>query len=254
MLLPKLAMITGGCSGLGFAFANELAANGSDLIIISRDIEKLKNTQLFLENKYNVKIYTIQSDLSKDNCIDALKHFFNKYSLYPDLLINNAGSGIYGVFNSNDENKLKDIINLNIKSLTMISNFIIRRMLQNGCGSILNISSTIAFRKSPYWSVYSASKSYILSLSRSLTMEYRDSPINISVLCPGKINTDFDINSNFTDTSNPKKASPEFIANYAIRKTYQGKKLIIPGLINKIKYYLFRFIPEFLTDFIISKL
>ena len=125
-------------------------------------------------------------------------------------------------------------------------------MSATGGGTVLNVSSTIAFRKSPRWAVYSASKAYLLSLTRSLEMEFRYSSIRITVLCPGKTVSEFDRNAGFPDVDNSKKDSPDFVVQYALKKLCKGKTLIIPGWKNKGKYMIFKYLPDYLTDWLIA--
>lgn len=256
----KTALITGAASGIGYAFAKSLAGIGSNLILTSRNNEKLFKIKEELESKFNIKVWIIACDLTIDDSIEKIIYFLDDNKIEPDLLINNAGIGQYGRFDKTDESKEIQIIQLNILALTRLTKAIVKRMLEKNNGIILNISSTIAFRKSPNWSVYAASKSYVFSFSRSLELEYRNTPIKIAVLCPGKTDTEFDKNAEKHLNDSNRAVLPEYVSDYTIKKlqnrcfamSHKNKKLIIPGFKNKVKYILFKYFPDFITDFIVK--
>jgi uncharacterized protein len=250
----RTALITGGASGLGFAFARALAKNGTNLILISRNEDNLEKAKEMLENDFNVSVWTMPGDLTKQECCEKIEFLLDSEFLYPDLIINNAGIGYHGGFIKKKFICDYKIINLNITSLTSLCKLSLKWMLPARRGTILNISSTVAFRKSPGWSVYSATKTYILALTRSLAEEYKDSGIQFSVVCPGKTDTDFDKNAGLQANGNSTKDSPEFVAEYTLKQISTGKTLIIPGFKNKLKYFMFRYLPDFSTDWIIGRL
>jgi uncharacterized protein len=257
-MIIKTALITGAGSGIGLAFAKSLARIGSDLVLTSKDEEKLIKLKDELESKYGNKVWIIAYDLTLSESIEQIIQFLNGNKIHPELIINNAGIGMYGKFDKTDESREIQIIQINIVALTRLTKVMVKRMSENGGGTVLNVASTIAFRKSPKWSVYAASKSYVWSFSRSLELEYRNSPIRIAVLCPGKTDTDFDRNADVqTDEgvySTKKGDSPEYVADYTIKKLRQNKKIIIPGFKNKLKYFLFKFFPDFITDVILKSI
>ncbi|MDT3740042.1 MAG: SDR family NAD(P)-dependent oxidoreductase [Candidatus Kapabacteria bacterium] len=250
----KNAIITGASSGIGLEFANQLASNDVNLLLIARSKDKLENIKSKLESKYNIKVEILCLDLVSPVSVNEIISYIKSIDFKVDLLINNAGAGVYGSFDKTDLSKELNTIHLNIISLTEMSKLISPLIILNGGGNILNVSSTIAFRKSPDWAVYSASKAYILSLTKSLSIEYRNSPVKFSVLCPGKTISSFDFNAGKKDDSNIKKAETGGVVSYTIRKLIIGRTMIIPGINNRIKYYAFKFLPEFLTDILISKL
>lgn len=251
----NIALITGGASGLGFSFARELAKTGSGIILISSNPANLKSAREKLESEYKVKVHTLAQDLTTPESIAMVFSYLDGESLYPDLLINNAGLGYYGGFMKNTTGNDRKTIDLNITAPTLICKEILRRgMITANRGTILNISSTVAFRKSPDWAVYAASKSYIFSLTRSLATEYKGSGINFAVLCPGKIDTNFDMHAGLNYSKEPAKQSPDYIAEYTLKQLSRGKSTIIPGFKNKLKYLIFKYMPDFVTDPVIPKL
>ena len=252
MYKPKLTLITGASAGLGYEFSRLCANLGSDLILISRNNTKLIQIKENFEKEFKIKVYIIPCDLIKSESLNIVINYLKINNLYPNLFINNAGIGLYGNFIESNIKIEEEMIHLNIFASTILCNYILNRMLINKNGIILNVSSTVAFRQSPNWSVYAASKSYLYSLTKSLALEFKKSGIKIFALCPGKINTDFDKNAGNPDFNNKKKRSSEFIANYALNKIEKNKTIIIPGFENKLKYMFFKYCPEIISNFIIS--
>lgn len=247
------ALITGASSGIGMEFARQLSGICNNLIIISRNNKKLEQLKIELEKKNKINVWVIDCDLTKAESILRIKNVISENNIIPDLFINCAGIGVFGKFIETDTSRELELMNLNIVNSTMLMKEIVIMMNRNNRGTILNVSSTIAFRKSPGWAVYSASKKFILSLSKTLSLEMKNSTIKIAVLCPGKTDTEFDLNSGNLENKS-KKMPVSGLVTYTLRKLEKGKKIIIPGFKNKLKYYVFRFVPEFITDLIIQKL
>lgn len=243
----KTALITGASSGIGKEFAIQLARKGVDLILISRDYEKLLKLKNQLDSEYNIRIFIYKCDLLAEDFIENIGKFLDDIMIIPDLLINNAGSGKYGEFLENDFEYDVHTMELNIFTVMALCKLLVPFMISSGGGTILNVSSTLAFRPSPKWGVYSAAKAFIFSYSRTLSIELKEQGINVSVLCPGKTDTKFDINANAPINIYSRKSSPESVVNYTLKKIEKGKILIIPGIRNKLKYYLFKLLPDLLT-------
>lgn len=239
----KTALISGAGSGLGFEFAKQLAEIGLHLILISKDSDKLNKIKNDFDN-YENQIIIYPCDLSDSGEIRNLMEWLETNNFNIDILINNAGKGLFKDFSSNDYSEIQKLITLNVTAPTILLNYALRRMRENNAGIILNIASTMAFRPSPQWSVYAASKSFLFSLSSSINTENKN--ILISVLCPGKINTNFDNNAGYS--SGKKGCSPFSIVSYTLKRLQKGKSTIIPGLKAKIIYYGFRLLPNFLTN------
>lgn len=250
----KNVIITGASSGIGKEFAEILAKSGSNLLLISRNFKVLNQMKSHFENNYGISVIILESDLSKRENLEIIKTFIATNNFIPDLLINNAGFGLYGEFSSSDEQIEIDMIMLNIFSLTFLTKYIYQIMLKNGAGTILNVSSTLSFRKSPNWAVYAACKSYISSFTNTLAFESKNSNIRFFTLYPGKTNTTFGKNAGY-ENNDKAGEDPYYVAKYAIECTLDSKKsIIIPGLKNRIKYLIFKLLPDFISDKIILKL
>ena len=245
------AIITGASSGIGHEFAYQLAKQGTNLLLIARSFDKLEFLKNELESNFGINVSILGLDLVKRESIQEIMKFIDNADFKPDLLINNAGAGLYGKFDKTDFNLEMDIIALNITALTQLTKSILTLMKKQGFGTILNVSSTMAFRKSPNWSVYSATKYYVLSFTRSLAFENEKSPVQISLLCPGKTLSGFDLNANALSSSERKAAITSKVVEMSLNDLAKGKLLIIPGINNKVKYFMYKYFPDFITDSII---
>ena len=181
------ALVTGASSGIGRDMARVLSKKGYDLIIVARNEAKLQ--ELKSELKTNVKIHIV--DLSKkENVLDFCKQI--EYEEI-DILINNAGFGIFVNFDQIDLNKEIDLIETNITALHILTKFAVKKMKEKNKGYILNVSSVASFAPGPLMAAYYASKAYVTSLSRAISKELKKEKSNIMVscLCPGPVDTNF---------------------------------------------------------------
>ncbi len=240
----KYCIITGASEGLGAAFAKYLLEIGYCPIIISRNIDNLTALKNTIDPNRNHKIIKLAIDLSKTEAIESLFEYLESNKIIPELLINNLGIAHYGKFIECDESEITKPIEINIQSFTILIHKYLNYVYGNKA-SILNVASTYAFRSSENYAVYSATKSYIFSFSRSLRKELSDGKIRVSVFCPGKINTDFDVHSgkHFSNGRADKGLSPKFAAKYAIDATLDGRFLIIPGMLRKVLRILYQLFP-----------
>lgn len=245
------AIVTGASSGIGRDMSRYLFDLGYDLVIIARDkdkLDKLKKELLEkLENKDEKReILVIQSDLSiKDNCFDLYR---KTKDLDIDLLINNAGFGVFGNFVETDLEKEINLINTNITAVHILTKLYLKDMVEKNKGRILNVASIAGMEPGPLMATYYASKSYVIRLSRAINKELKKkkSKVKISILCPGPVDT------NFNNVANVKFKAPsepsEKVAKYGIDKTLKGKLIIIPGILNKSVRIFSKIIPDCILE------
>ena len=239
------ALITGSSSGLGREIAYYLASLNIDLILVARRKKRLES----IKDKVNVdvKIYSLDLSIAKN-----IYRLFGKLSAEPiDILINNAGFGLFGDFTKTSLEDEIEMIDLNIKATHIITKLF---LLNNKEGYILNVSSASGFLAGPKMATYYATKNYILKLSLAIYEELRSnkSNISISVLCPGPFRSEFNkiAHSKFKLKSETSKV----IAKYAIDKMFKRKLIIIPGVKIKLLLFLSRFLPYKLSLKIIYKI
>ncbi|MCM1370388.1 MAG: SDR family oxidoreductase [Clostridium sp.] len=231
------ALITGASSGLGKEFANILSNMGYDLILVARRKKKLES----LKNKLKTNITIIDMDISSSyNCIKLYEQVKNEDI---DILINNAGFGLFGDFISTNIEKELDMIDLNIKAVHILTKLFLKDFKKKNKGYILNVASTAAFQPGPLMSVYYATKSYVFNLTHAIRKELKKegSHIYIGTLCPGPVETEF--NKVAGVKFSVKSLTSNYVCNYAIKKMFKNKSIILPGMSAKTVYYLGRFAP-----------
>ena len=237
----KIALITGASSGIGRDMARDLAGRGYDLILVSRDEQRLEDLKKEFDN---VEVTVIAMDLSdSENCKRLHEEVKNKFSNI-DILINNAGFGEFGSFTETNLDKEISLINTNITAVHILTKLFLQDMKQVDRGNILNVSSIAGFLPGPLMAAYYSSKSYVLRLSQSIREELKKqkSNVKISVLCPGPVNT------NFNNVAGVKFGLPSFtsdhVAKYAIKRMLSNKFLIIPGFTIKLVAFASKIIPS----------
>lgn len=230
------ALITGGSSGIGKEMAKYLSQKGIDLILVSREKEKLEEVQKEIKTKAQV----ICMDLSiAENCIELYNQVKDV-----DILINNAGFGDFGEFKNTNLEKELSMINTNITAVHILTKLFLKDMCNKNKGYILNVASIAGFLPGPHMATYHATKSYVLKLTQSIYEELKQqkSNVKISALCPGPIKTPFLDKANVEFKT--KLMTSTYVAKYAIDNMFKGKYMIIPGASNKAIRFLSKLVPD----------
>ncbi len=228
-----IALVTGASSGLGYDMSIELAKRGYDLIVVARRVDKLNELKDRLEQEYKIKVIVESMDVTnKDNIYTLI----NKYPDI-DVLINNAGFGLCGDYLNIDLEKEESMIDLNITTLHILTKEYAKRMQAKDYGYILNVGSVASFAAGPKMAAYYASKAYVLNLSEAIHYELKSagSKVRVCTLCPGPTKTEFETvaGANFGITT----ATSKYIAKVGIDKLLKGKRVIIPGVLNKLMVF-----------------
>lgn len=246
----KTALITGTTSGIGKSFAHKLASQGYHIILVARNEEKLKHQQKELQSQYNIPVKYIAYDLTKANAADVIIEKIHNRNLSVDLLINNAGFNECGLFTETDINKELEMLNLHIYFITKLTKNILPDMKHKNYGRILNVGSTGSYIASPSDAVYSATKAYIMSFSNALSGELSHTGVKISTLCPGATRTEFASKAKIENTLLFKLAvmDADQVVNIAYPQLMRGKRVIIPGLYNKLLILFAKIAPVSVTN------
>jgi short-subunit dehydrogenase len=242
--MTKTALVTGAASGLGYELSVLLAKDNYDLILVDIDETNLIKVKSQLNNTYKSHVNIIIKDLSKPNIATEIVEEIQPVSI--DVLVNNAGFGLFGTFSGTDWQRESDMLHLHILTTTHLTKLLLDGMLKRGSGKILNISSLAAFQPGPLMSIYYASKAYMLSFSEAIANELIGTGITVTVLCPGPTSTDFQsvVSENTVDNKiSFNMACPSKVAQYGYNAMKKGKTVAIPGKFNKFLAVL----PRFLT-------
>lgn len=230
------ALITGASSGIGYEMAKYLNKLGHSLILVSRDKEKLQ--QIREELNGNIKI--IVADLSNESKLKEIYVLCKNENI--DILINNAGFGLFGDFDETDLLKEIEMINVNIKAVHVLTKLFLKDMKKRNSGYILNVASSAAFGPGPLMATYYSTKAYVLRLTTSIYEELRrrKSKVVVSCLCPGPVETNFSKVAGVHFAIKP--LSSEYVARYAIDNMFNKKLIIIPGTKMKLASFFERFL------------
>lgn len=242
------ALITGASAGIGEAFARELASRKTNLVLVARREDKLKQLASVLIEQHNIQVDIIALDLTSSDA--ALKVFeaVTEKKLTIDLLINNAGFGDYGDFAKLDGERQVKIVQFNILALVDLTHKFLPGMRSRQSGSIINMASTAAFQPMPYFSVYAASKAFVLSFSEALWAENRNHGVRVLAVCPGPTDTKFFQDAQFPPNLENLAAqnyiSPIEVVREALRGLEKNHSSVIPGIKNQLQANIPRFLPR----------
>ena len=184
-------LITGTTSGIGKAFAEKFASMGNNIILVSRNRDKLQEQQIDLQSRFQVSAEYISCDLAEVDAVDMIMEKIRSRGLSVDVLVNNAGFNEAGCFTNTNLSKELDMIQVHIKALTALTKSFLPGMIKRGYGRILNIGSTGSYMPCPYDAVYAATKAYVLSFSNGLYQELKGTGVTVTCLCPGATKTLF---------------------------------------------------------------
>lgn len=235
-------LITGATGGLGRAFADIYAEHGYDLVLVGRNSSKLERVQTELEQQYTVHVTTICEDLADETAASRIYAQTTALGITITHLINNAGCGHMASVADCDPEIMKDIIHLNVTTLTLLSHYYAAAMQENRTGKILLVSSLGAFQPDPFFNVYGPSKAYELYLGAAMYGELKDSGVTVSVLCPGPIKTNWARNAGKKDSRFACDARQ--IAEIGFKGLQRGKLVIVPTVPYKLERVLATLLPK----------
>jgi short-subunit dehydrogenase len=248
-------LVTGATSGIGLELARQAAADGRDLILLSRSASRLEAVADELRKK--VRVHTIAEDLSQPGVPQRVFDRVRSLGAEVDCLINDAGIGDHGLFADADLGKLERMIGVNITALTALTRLFLPSMLARRGGHILNLASVTGFLPGPRMSVYYATKHYVLAFSEGLAEELRGSGVHVTALCPPPVRTAFSdaagvAPANFMATTRTKPAD---VAEFGYRMMKRGRAVAVFSPLYKfLTGFLLRITPRFALRRLIGRL
>ncbi len=247
--MKEFALVTGASSGIGYEMAKQLAIKKINLILVARQLDKLTALKIQLEQQHGVSVYVIGKDLSHVENAISLYNEVEKLGLTVTMLINNAGFGGYGEFAHTPLATELDMIGVNISSVVALTKLFLPGMKQRNYGRIMHVASLLAFLPFPYYSVYSATKAFVLSFSETLKTELEGTNIIVTTLCPGPVDTPFNTDQMWKTNaySANKPADPKEVAKVGIQVFLGSGGVKIMGFINWFLANTPRFSPRWLT-------
>jgi short-subunit dehydrogenase len=239
-------LITGASTGIGYEMALQLAEKKYNLILVARSVDKLEAIQKELSSKNNISVEYIEADLSMKDEAFHLYEAVKNQNLLVTGLINNAGVGMYGQFENNSlEDELK-MIELNVTSLVTLTKLFGKEMIARKSGRIMNVASILSFLPFPFYSVYSATKAFVLAYTETTAAELEGSGVTLTALCPGTVETPFHTDAmrktNAMSANKPMPASVVAKAGVELFLNGKGKKIV--GFMNWFLSNLPRVTPD----------
>jgi short-subunit dehydrogenase len=242
-----LALITGASAGIGEGFAQRLAKDGYDLILVARRRDRLDALAAELSSKHNAKCEVIEADLSTDPGVSAIEERLRRGDMA--MLINNAGFGTFGEYAKLPLARELEELDLNVRALMRLSHAALGPMTERKSGAIINVASAAAFQPIPYNATYAATKAFVLHFSEALHEESRQQGVVVTALCPGPVKTEFQEVSGLDQSSIPSFAweTVESVVNSALAAVRAHRAIAIPGAVNKMTSASSRLAPRFLV-------
>ena len=239
--MKKVALVTGASAGLGVEFARQLSKRGHRLVLAARRKDRLEELAKELG-----KARAIAIDLSKKDSAAKLLADLEANGETVDLLVNNAGFGLIGRFAELDAKRERQMIDLNVGTLTDLCRAVAPQMIARKSGGILNVASTAAFQPGPKMAVYFATKALVLSLTEALHEELKPHRVKVSCLCPGPTRTEFGDVAGFGGNGMFDKVAMEApeVVEAGLDGLDRNKAVVVPGLVNKLTANSGRFAPR----------
>ena len=241
----KTVLITGTTSGIGYELSRVFAAQGLNLVLVSRNERKLKAQTEALQSEYGIAVHTVISDLSEPSAPAEIFANVRSRGIHVDILVNNAGFNESGPFRETRLEQELRMLQVHIATLTHLTKLFLPGMIEKKYGQILNFGSTGSFAPCPLDAVYCATKAYVLSFSSALRAELSGTGVTVSTVCPGATKTEFAKKANMENTLLFRKfvMEPREVAAIAYRGLMKNKKIIVPGFYNRILVLSIPFTP-----------
>lgn len=231
--MPGLAMVTGASSGIGEAYAERLAADGSDLMIVARRVDRLNELAARLRNQHRVNVDAIGADLGRTQDVAKLCEAVADAPV--DMLVNNAGLAYYMPFAELAPNLARELLEVNLSSVVLLSRAAVPGMIERATGSIVNVASLLAFSgesEQPFFPkrvVYAATKSFVVTFSQLLAQELRPHGVQVQVVCPGLVRSEFHTRQGMDMSDVPRMEAPDVVRASMIDLA-EGVVVSVPGL------------------------
>jgi short-subunit dehydrogenase len=242
MALPQpseegTALVTGASSGIGEAIARELASRGYALTLVARREDRLKALAGELAEQHGIEAETAKADLGDGGQRDRLATALEKSGRRVDILVNNAGFGAHGEFTRVSRERLTEMVRVNVEAVVDLTGRFLPPMAERGDGAVINIASVASFQPLPGSATYAASKAFVLSFSEAIRTEVRGEGVTVTAVCPGPVRTEFPEAAGMgaVEDRTPGMVwmSPEDVAREAVDGAARGKRVVVPGALNR---------------------
>ncbi len=242
------ALVTGATAGIGYELAKLFAQDGYNIIAVARTQTDLEKVATEFQNHYGIEVVTIAKDLFGEKAATELYNEVKERGLKVEVLVNDAGQGVYGLFDETDIEDQVKIIHLNIVSLTRLTYHFLKDMKSRNSGKILQLASVVSELPSPYQAVYAATKAYVLSFTEALISELKESAVTVTALQPGATDTDFFNKAGAQESKivqdKSKLARAATVAKDGYAALMKGDDKVVSGFANKVQVAMANVLPD----------
>jgi uncharacterized protein len=246
------ALITGGSKGIGKAIAIELAKKKINILLVARTTQQLQQVTAEIKSTYCVEADYLATDLSQNNAASTVYNWCKEKQYSINILVNNAGYGLSGLFESHTIEDNTNMLQLNMMATVQLCHAFLPMLKQNPKAYILNIASSAAYQAVPFFSLYAASKSFVLSFSRGLSHELKGTSVSVTCVNPGPTDTDFpnraEMNKKAMEMAQKFHVPPADVAVIAVKAMFAGKREVVTGFINKLGTFFAWLLPKNLLE------
>ncbi|RZM24842.1 MAG: SDR family oxidoreductase [Pedobacter sp.] len=253
----KYALVTGASKGIGKSLAIQLAEAGYHLLLVSRSEKDLKELSELITAKYSVTALYLPCDLSENGASARVADWCNGLGAELNVLVNNAGYGLFGDFDQIPLSGQSEMIRLNINAVVELTHLLLPLLKTQTQSYILNVASTAAYQAMPTLAIYAATKSFVLSYSRALRYELKDSVVSVTCLSPGPTETGFASRAGLdmlAELAEKFNMQPDAVARIGLKGMFAKKTEIIPGFVNKVSAFGAGLLPKSLIERISANL
>ncbi|PTX60808.1 hypothetical protein C8P63_108118 [Melghirimyces profundicolus] len=234
----SVALITGASSGIGEAFARLLSGKGYHVVLVARRKDRLSQLADELDGKGGTA-EVLPADLVEEEGVEEIRKHIRNHRV--DLLVNNAGFGLYGPVTETLDTREQEMIRLNVSALVSLTRAVLPQMVKRNSGGIIQVASTASFLPTPYMAGYGATKAFVLHYSEALTAELKGTGVKVTAVCPGSTVSEF---AERTGIRQKFPMSAEKVAELGLKAWEKGQPVVVTGSGNKAAASLPRFLPR----------
>ena len=240
----KWALITGASAGIGVAFAEQLAGEGTHLVLTARRRDRLDELAARLRKLHAIRTEVFTADLARPEAPQLIYEFTREKKIEIDLLINNAGFGQYGELTKVETQRLLDMVQVNCLAVVHLTRLYLTDMVARRRGDVLILASTASFQAVPYISTYAATKGFDLLFAEGLAEEMKPHGIRVCALCPGSTESEFHVVAGQEKFGSKNRETAEKVARTGLEALAQGKSYVISGVGNYLGAQSQRLVPR----------
>ena len=238
------AVVTGASRGIGAAYARLLASRGYDLLLVSRDEARLTHLSHELETNHRIQAHVFVADLAQPDAAHQLFVESRQYRQTPEMLINNAGFGLYGEFVSHPLPRIQEMLHVHVRTVVESIRLFLPGMIERGSGIIINVASIAGLLPIPHFAEYAATKAFLVSFSEALAEEVRPTGVVVQACCPGQTETDFHITSGFRPSSLLPMQSADQVAHTSLAALPNKHPVVTIGWQGKLAAWTMKWLPR----------